>query len=101
MSYNIILNGKPSYTFKPQRGIRQGDPLSPYLFIICANVFFELISKSQLDKSELLFSKKVQPQAKSEVMNTLPMQVATIFSKYLSMQTLADQKNKVLSIFKT
>ena len=47
--YNILINGRSSVRFKPHWGIRQGDPLSPYLFIICANVFSNLISKAQLD----------------------------------------------------
>lgn len=50
VSYIILLNGRPSTKLKPQRGIRQGDPLSPYMFIICVNVFSALISKAQKDK---------------------------------------------------
>jgi hypothetical protein len=38
VSYSILVNGVPVGNIQPSRGIWQSDPLSPYLFIFCAEV---------------------------------------------------------------
>ncbi|PNX71389.1 ribonuclease H, partial [Trifolium pratense] len=61
VSFSILINGNPTKYFYPQRGLRQGDPLSPYLFIICADVLSGLITKAHTEN--LLHGVKIAPTA--------------------------------------
>uniref|UniRef100_A0A2N9FNB8 Reverse transcriptase domain-containing protein n=1 Tax=Fagus sylvatica TaxID=28930 RepID=A0A2N9FNB8_FAGSY len=50
VSYSIMINGDPKGYIKPGQGIRQGDPLSPYLFLICAEGLSALMRKAERDR---------------------------------------------------
>lgn len=45
VSYSILVNGEPKGLINPTRGIRQGDPLSPFLLLLCTKGLHGLVTK--------------------------------------------------------
>lgn len=48
VSYSILINGEPKGYFHPNRGLRQGDPISPYLFLLVAEGLNALLRKASV-----------------------------------------------------
>ena len=49
VSYSILVNEEPHGYIQPSRGLRQGNPLSPYLFLLCAEGLHFLVKKADMD----------------------------------------------------
>lgn len=47
--YSVLVNGSPGETFFPTRGIRLGNCLSHYIFIICMETLSRLLLKGKTD----------------------------------------------------
>ncbi|XP_074346913.1 uncharacterized protein LOC141685724 [Apium graveolens] len=63
VSYSIVHSRREIGPISPSRGLRQGDPLSPYLFILCAEGLSAMLH--QYERRKLIQGVKVCKQAPS------------------------------------
>ena len=56
----VLNNGLATNWFKPTRGVRQGCPLSPYIFILSAEIFFSKIRQRRLVEGITIYGNKVK-----------------------------------------
>ena len=51
----VIVNGNPSHWFPIERGCRQGDPISSYIFLLCSEIMAHMIRQNKNIKGYTLF----------------------------------------------
>ena len=56
----VIVNNKPTSWFQIERGCRQGDPISPYIFLLCSEVLGHMIRQKKEIKGYTLFQKEIK-----------------------------------------
>ena len=106
---SILFNGKALDPIFPSRGIRQGDPLSPYLFILCMDFLGQLIAEKCNAKlwnpmkafqrgppfSHLFFADDLVFFAKADYVNCLAIREVLDHFCRVSSQTISDAKSMV------
>ncbi|KAG7588721.1 Reverse transcriptase domain [Arabidopsis suecica] len=66
-SFSVSVNGSTGGFFKSTKGLRQGDPLSPYLFVLAMEVFSNLL-KSRFDAGYIHYHPKTSDLSISHLM---------------------------------
>lgn len=94
VNYSVLINGSPEGMIIPQRGLRQGDPLSHYLFILCAEALSHLVNRAMEDMS--LLGIKVAMQAPA-VNHLLFVDDSLFFT--LANKKAADKLKKIFGMY--
>lgn len=95
-TFSIMINGSLHGSFKPYRGLRQGDPLSPLLFILGAEGISRLLRKAR-SISHLMFADDAIFFCKA-TLKELPS-IKSILDKFEQMSGLMINRSKSSILF--
>jgi hypothetical protein len=103
--FSININGELAGNFQGGRGLRQGDPLSPYLFVLCMEILSGLFCKMSAIQnfkfhwrckkeniSHLCFADDVMIFSKGDV-NSIRM-IRTVLTEFQDLSSLYPNPNK-------
>ena len=103
----ILNNGWSRNFFKLEKGVRQGCPLSPYLFILCVEVFAEAVRRNKsikgitIDEQEINISQYADDTTLildgSRVSFTNSLQLLDLFGKFSGLR-LNNKKTELMWI---
>lgn len=96
ISYSVLLNGSLYGAIRPERGIRQGDPLSPCLYICMAEAFIGLVA--QVERNGSIHGVKVARSA-STITNICLADDTMLFCKATEDEALV--LKEILEIYAT
>ena len=57
---SIIVNNRPTQWFSIERGCRQGDPISPYIFLICSEVLANMVRQNKEIIGYKIFNEEIK-----------------------------------------
>lgn len=94
VSFSMRVNGFLSPSFKPSRGIQQGDPISPYLFLLCS----ERLTSMLKGKGPQLISRGIRISCRAPwISHLLFADDCLIFTQ--ATERRADRINEILDLY--
>uniref|UniRef100_A0A803PR19 Reverse transcriptase domain-containing protein n=1 Tax=Cannabis sativa TaxID=3483 RepID=A0A803PR19_CANSA len=122
VEYNVVHRGKSLGAIIPHRGICQGDPLSSYLFLICAEGLSSLIRRFEglghikgckvangapiisymlFADDSYIYCRGTEREASNRICSLLRMEIALENSTYLGLPcTMGQNKNAILGFLR-